>query len=184
MIQRSDRTAASSEASASHVVIINGPAGVGKTTVARRLQDLLPGTVCIHGDDIRAFAPADARVHLGPGSTYRAAAWLTNGYVEMNAPRVILDYIFENAQQIAQYRAGIFSGTLIHLFTVWAPLEIVQGREASRPNRERLGDRVVTGYRAVEANLAELGHVISNMRRPEDAAAEIHGVLHAWREGT
>ena len=50
------------------VVIVNGPPGVGKTTVSRILADIVPGTVCIHGDDLRAFAAGRAPVTAGPVS--------------------------------------------------------------------------------------------------------------------
>ena len=35
-----------------HVVILNGPAGVGKTTVGRARAALVPNGACIHGDEL------------------------------------------------------------------------------------------------------------------------------------
>jgi MoxR-like ATPase len=37
------------------VVLLNGPAGVGKTTVGRRLAASARNGVCVHGDDLRRF---------------------------------------------------------------------------------------------------------------------------------
>jgi predicted kinase len=76
------------------IVVLSGPPGVGKTTVAGVLKSLVAGSVCIHGDQVRAFAPDDAKAHLGGGSTYRAAGVLAAAYLEMGAPRVIFDYCF------------------------------------------------------------------------------------------
>src|SRR5690348_15023803 len=77
------------------IVVLNGPAGVGKTTVSRHLMALIPGTVLIPGDVLREFAPVDARDVLGPGSTYRAAAALIDAYLQMGAPQVVFEYVFE-----------------------------------------------------------------------------------------
>ena len=89
------------------IVLINGPPGVGKTTVARLLADAIPGTVCIRGDDVRAFAPPDARGHLVGGSTYRAAAALIMSYLGMGSVRVIFDYVFLRASHLEYYLAGL-----------------------------------------------------------------------------
>ena len=37
------------------VVLLNGPAGVGKTTVGIALASLVPNGPCIHGDQLRSF---------------------------------------------------------------------------------------------------------------------------------
>jgi hypothetical protein len=41
-------------------------------------------------------------------------------------------------------------------------LDIVVAREATRPDRERLGDRVLQTYQALHDNLHSLGEVIEN----------------------
>jgi cytidylate kinase len=81
----------------SHVIIVNGPPGAGKSSVAAELRRLLPSSVAISGEALRAFAPADARAHLGGGATYRAAGALAKAYLELGAERVIFDYLFLRA---------------------------------------------------------------------------------------
>jgi ABC-type branched-subunit amino acid transport system ATPase component len=53
-----------------HVVLLIGPAGVGKTTVARHLRDLRPASIAIAGDDLRAFSP-DGAADRGAGGRRR-----------------------------------------------------------------------------------------------------------------
>lgn len=61
--------------------------GVGRSTVSRILANRWDGTINISGDALRHFAPANARDHLGAGSTYRAGAALVASYMQMGARR-------------------------------------------------------------------------------------------------
>lgn len=159
------------------VLLINGPAGVGKTTVASRLKLRVPGTVCVHGDQILAFSPPDVRVHLGAGSTFRAGAALVREYVEMNAPRVLFDYVFSNAAHISRFCRWLAPDTMVHVFTIWAPLEAVRQREAARTEREPLGARVIETYATLQENLSQLGWLTENVRTPDDAVDDIERIL-------
>ena len=161
----------------SHVVIINGPAGVGKTTITGILAPRLPGTVNVAGDDILHFAPADARAYLGPGSTYRAGGTLVKAYLEMNAPRVLFNYVFTEPSHVGAFCRWLAPATPVHLFTIWAPFDIVQQREATRPGREPLGARVLETYRALEQNLGDLGNIVANTGTPEDTVGQIIGII-------
>lgn len=156
-----------------HVVIINGPGGVGKTTVSAKLARMLPGTINISGDTIRWFAPPDVGKYLGNGSTYRAGASLTSAYLAMGAPRVIFEYVFDSSEKVSRFCEGLPSDTLTYLFTIWAPIAAVVEREASRDGREPLGDLAVETYRAIERNLSCLGHTVQNTVSAEASALEI-----------
>ena len=160
-----------------HILLLNGPAGVGKTTVARQLAALHPGTVRIEGDALRGFAPAGARTHLGPGSTYRAGAALAASYLEMGASRVIFDYLFPSPAQVAHFQRSAPAKVPLHLVTLWAPLEIVRAREGGRPNRLRLGARFEPGYRAMEANLGRFAVVSTADLSPKQVAARVQALV-------
>jgi hypothetical protein len=163
----------SEERTLADVVVINGPAGVGKTTISSLLAKSRPGTINISGDALRWFAPSDVRDHLGPGSTYRVGASLTATYLAMGAPRVLFDYVFDAPDKISRFCRSLPDMTRVYFFTVWAPLEVVVRREATRPGRERLGERTVETYRALERNLHALGDIIENAETAESAVAEI-----------
>jgi predicted kinase len=153
------------------VLIINGPPGVGKTTVSRILAHQLPGTVCIRGDELRAFAPKDARQHLGGGSTFRAAAVLAKTYLAMGAARIVVDYVFLRRSHVAYFRDAFGSPeTPLHMFTLWAPLDVVQSRERRRVARSPLGDAVEECRNEIERNQAILGDFI------DTTAADPHEV--------
>jgi chloramphenicol 3-O-phosphotransferase len=160
-----------------HVVVINGPAGVGKTTISGHLANLYPGTINVSGDAVRSFGPLDAKDHLGPRSTYRAGGCLVAEYLAMGARRVLFDYVFETREAIESFCRCLPAMTPVYFFTIWAPLETVVGREAARPGRERLGDRVVQTYGALERNLRGLGSIVENMTSPEEAATAIRDTI-------
>jgi len=160
------------------IVVINGPPGVGKTTVSKALTKLQPGTVCIHGDHVRAFAPSDARDHLGGGSTYRAGATLARKYLEMGASRVIFDYCFLRPGHLRYLTESVPAHVPIQVFTLWASLRTVEARERGRDARTPLGEAVEECHREIERHLTELGtRVDAEHDTPEVIAASIHTQL-------
>ena len=72
------------------VVIVNGPAGVGKTTTARSLAALARSAACVHGDDLRGFiVRRDAPVATGLG--YRNGATVAGNFIAGGYDLVVLD---------------------------------------------------------------------------------------------
>lgn len=161
----------------SHVVVINGPAGVGKTTICKHLASSFPGTISISGDAIRDFSPNDARDWLGPRSTYRASATLISSYLAMGARRILFDYVFETRDSMEWFCGLLPPNTPIHFFTIWAPLDTVVAREAARPGRERLGGRVLQTYEALHRNLHCLGEIVENTDAPESVTERIVSMI-------
>jgi predicted kinase len=169
----------------SEIVIINGPPGVGKTTVVRLLADLMPGAVCIRGDELRAFAPADARDHLGGGSTYRAAAALSAAYLAMGAPRVVFDYVFSRLSHLRHFLDALdhAAQTPVFMFTLWGPLDVVRSRERERAGRLPLVGAVEECWNEIAVNKAALGHFIDNSAVAAEETARTISDLIAKREG-
>jgi len=156
------------------LVIINGPPGVGKTTVSKALARLRAGTVCVHGDDLRAFAPDDARVHLGGGSTYRAGAALACTYLGMGASWVIFDYCFLRPSHVEYFVGALPPDVATTMFTLWAPLATVKARERGRSGRTPLGLAVDECYREIANNLDSLGTLVdADLMTPADLARDL-----------
>jgi cytidylate kinase len=150
------------------IIIINGPAGVGKTTVSKKLGQSLENSVVIHGDMLRSFAPENAASFLGEGSTYLVAARLTQTYLSLGAKHVIFEYVFERSVDLSRYKSSLVENHTCMQVTLWASLDIVSAREATRHSRERLGARVATCYKAMQKTLSALGTIIETANLSPD----------------
>jgi chloramphenicol 3-O-phosphotransferase len=160
------------------VIILNGPPGVGKTMLAAELRTLVPSTVSISGDELRASAPADARAHLGGGATYRAGGVLSAAFLEMGAARVLFDYVFLRSAHFRYFREALPAAVSLHVFTLWAPLEIITERDAARPSRPRLGLGSYDSYSEMQQNMAEMGQIIDAASAdPGQLARRIHELV-------
>lgn len=153
------------------LLVLNGPPGVGKTTVAAIIQRRSPDTVVISGDALRAFAPEDARAALGGGATYRVAGTLAAAYLKLGARRVIFDYVFLRPAHFDYFAEGL-AGVTPRVVTLWAPLEVVLAREEKRIGPPRLGHAVSGSYREMHLNWPRMGHIVETQSLSPELASE------------
>ena len=144
---------------ARRVVLLNGPAGIGKTTVGRRLAERAANGVCIEGDSLKGFIVSRDQ-HRPRGMAFRAAGALADVYLDAGFELVLVDFVFESERHVDAFRRSVSAGTAVQLVTLWAPLSVVTAREAVRPGRERLGARVGECWNAIHGSLDALGTVI------------------------
>jgi len=155
------------------VVIVNGPPAAGKTMVTAELRLLLPSTVAISGDALRAFAPADVRAQLGGGATYRAAGALARAYLELGAERVIFDYPCLRAAHFRYFDEALPAGVVPKIFTLWPPLETLLEREQCSQAARGGAPSAADCHREMARNIAIMGEILDNGALPPALAARL-----------
>jgi hypothetical protein len=146
---------------ARRVVLLNGPAAVGRTTVGRRLAQTAANGVCIHGDDLRRMVVTHEPGTVARGLTYVAAAALAGVFLDAGYELVVFEFGFPRPADVERFRRALRSGVPVVSVTLWAPLAVTLARDRARPSQGRLGDAAVTGsWAELEAHLAELGPVV------------------------
>ncbi|HEX4212129.1 MAG TPA: hypothetical protein VIA06_02230 [Candidatus Dormibacteraeota bacterium] len=157
----------------SRIIVLNGPTGVGKTTTGRLLARRGRNGACVHGDELAAFIVRRVEDEVGLGLGYVNGATVASNFVEAGYDLVVYDYCFEREANVARFLGACTRTADVFLFTLWAPLEIVRQREASRPGRTRLGARVLDSYETMGNSLDRLGQVVDCRDAPESVAARI-----------
>ena len=141
------------------VIILNGPAGVGKTSVGKLLAKESENSVCISGDAIKDFIVRKTDTVKGRLG-YKNGASLIRNYLDAGYKLVIFEYVFPSKQQIDYFFEELKVDVPVFLYTLWAPLEVVKEREASRVERASLGEQVTKCHQELATNLNDLGHII------------------------
>ena len=134
------------------IIVLNGGSSSGKTSIARRLQDLLPEAWLSLGvDDLIAAMPSpapgrpemitfapDGAVIVGPGFRRLEAAWAQGVAAMARAgPGVIVDDVFmDGGASQARVRAGL-TGLEVLWVGVRCDAAVAAAREAARPDRVR-----------------------------------------------
>lgn len=152
------------------IILVNGPAGVGKTTIARSLAARARNGVCIHGDSLKEFVVSRHDDTVEQGLSYIGGAALADVYLSAGYELAVFDFVFEERAHVDRFLGACRSEAPIQLFTLWTTLDVVVEREASRHGRAPLGERVQDCWRAMAQNLPTLGD-------PIDASGDIAHVL-------
>jgi hypothetical protein len=156
------------------VVLINGPAGVGKSSVAPRVAARAANGVCIAGDDLKRFIITRAEpptVELG--LAYVGAAALTDVYLTAGFDRVVVDFVFEHPRQINRFRDARGAQASVVPILLWAPLDVVLARHGGRNRPGQSEASAERSWGAIAVQLDHLGVVVDASGTLEQTLASI-----------
>lgn len=145
---------------APRVIVLNGASSSGKTSIARKLQELLPEPYLLFGvDGLIEASPgggdldiaADGGIVVGPEFRRLENAWYAGvaAMARAGAP-VILDEVFLDGSASQARLAAALDGLPVRWVGVHCDVSVAAAREAAR------GDRVV-GMAARQAELVHTG---------------------------
>jgi chloramphenicol 3-O-phosphotransferase len=161
------------------VLVITGPVGVGKTTVAAAVDELLGAAGVAHAlvdlDWLRwcSPSPADDPFHIALGLRNLAAVWA--GYRAAGAGRLILVDVVEARADLDGYRAAV-PGAGILVVRLRAALPTIQQRLQGRETGASLEwyhSRAAVLASQMDRDQVEDLLVDTEGRTPQEIAAEI-----------
>lgn len=113
------------------IILLNGPAGVGKTTIGKLLAKHLDESVCISGDVLKeVIINRTENVHRRMG--YKNGATLVNNFINAGYKNIIFEYVFPSNEQIEYFIQELETGLNPVIFTLWASLETLQQRDSKK----------------------------------------------------
>ncbi|WP_280421226.1 AAA family ATPase [Nocardia carnea] len=161
------------------VVVVNGPSGVGKTTVGRQLAARSANGIHIAGDSLREFV-ITRDTHRPTGLAFRAAAALIEVYADAGFERIVFDYVFEGPEHLQPLRAALSPALQFTLVTLWAGPDVLRARKTARGRGDaHTTDQVGHRLDRMRTNLADLGTLVPAEAGVDDIVTVIESHLVA-----
>jgi chloramphenicol 3-O-phosphotransferase len=136
------------------IIVLNGPLGVGKSTLAEALAESIDSCVMLDGDALIAANPPaiDAREHL-----HSTIALLVAHHRRFGYHHFVIDHIWTSPADLADLRRRLEPDGQVYCFLLTLPLE---------ENLRRIGRRA--GARAIDERDSEL-RTLDEERRALDS---------------
>jgi adenylylsulfate kinase-like enzyme len=113
------------------VMLITGPVGAGKTTVAAQVSELLESAEMAHAfidiDSLRWSYPSPAHDRFRTELAMKNLAAIWPNFLTAGARRLVLADVLESREDLAQYRAAV-PGADILVIRLQAPLDTLLSR--------------------------------------------------------
>jgi len=142
------------------VIIINGPSGVGKSTVSHIFSREIRRGVHIDVDILRHLVANHRLTHEQVHLAYRNAAALANNFLA-EGYTVIVDGVFPKGGDLAAFRRALDNPRAgVYVYTLSGKLPVIQLREAMKMGSDSYRKRVSKLHRTMEAERRRLGVTI------------------------
>jgi predicted kinase len=146
--------------SSNKVIIINGPSGVGKSTISHILSRSIRKGVHIDVDILRHLVANHRLTREQVALAYRNAASLADNFLAAGYT-VIIDGVFPTGKDLVTFRNALKTvNTAIYVYTLSGRLQVIQQREAMKTGSERLKRHVKKLHNSMHADADRLGIII------------------------
>ena len=146
--------------SSNKVIIINGPSGVGKSTISHILSRSIRKGVHIDVDILRHLVTNYSLTREQINLAYRNAASLTDNFLAAGYT-VIIDGVFPAGEDLATFRDALkTANTAIYVYTLSGRLQVIQQREAMKTGSKRRRQQVKKLHNSMHADADKLGIIV------------------------
>lgn len=162
------------------IILLNGPLGVGKSTLAEVLMESIDACAMLEGDSLLSVnpPPSDEQAHLNAGFALLVGHHQRAGYRHF-----VLDHLWTSSEALEALRAQlavVAPDQAMHAFRLTLPLEENLRRIRTRQGGRAIDERefeleTVMAERALLEGRGDLGEVLDVSAAPEVVAAVIRG---------
>lgn len=139
------------------IVIINGPSGVGKSTISNILSRSIKKGVHIDVDILRHLVANSRLVREQIDLAYRNAAALADNFLGAGYA-VIVDGVFPTGRDLAAFCRALKTGdAAVFAYTLSGKLQVLQQRDAMKTGTDRHRRRVKKLRNSMHAEADRLG---------------------------
>lgn len=141
------------------IVIINGPSGVGKSTISHILSRSIRKGVHIDVDILRHLVARHTLAHEEVHLAYRNTAALADNFLAAGYT-VIVDGVFPKGEDLNIFCRALKRGVAVYVYTLSGKLPVIQQREAMKTGSDSFRRRVEKLHKAMLAERENLGLII------------------------
>jgi hypothetical protein len=160
------------------VVIVSGPAAVGKSTVSRLLTQSAANSACISGQALLDFVVHRENADPDRSLQYLSLAHLTDLHLEAGYELVVIDYQFDSTEHIWQFLDEYKGQAPVHLFTLWAPMQMCFERSGLADATQQQLTKFSEQWKAITQTGTTLGEALDARVGAQEVKSALIARMH------